>query len=123
MSTPFFIPPAHDVPLVRADDSYSLRDLCAIAAVPCRGSGAWTNRKVSFQHRTALKIVAEPGDWGSVLIECVVTDPILRSRLALQILAYSIHDLVAKESIRGAAWNTLSPPKGRPKKARALTSC
>gem|GEM_PF-2808169 len=48
--------------------------------------------------------------------------PRARARLALGALAYSIMDLVARESIRGAAWAAAAPPRGRASSGTALTN-
>ena len=57
-----------------------------------------------------------------MLIETKIKDPIEQAKLALYILAHGLHDLVAKESIKGLSWTKPMPPTGRPKKMRALSN-
>ena len=126
---------------------YTISELCKRLKIPCRATGVWTQRKVEIfsnyskvlnyntisNHNTDHEIIifAEPGDWGKVEI-FIPKYYKNRELLALYILAYGMHDIVAKESILQAKLNpaykdilratTLNPPRGRPKKQRALST-
>ena len=118
----FFIPPIRYVALLPTQKSRTTRELCAHAGVPCRASGAWTERRIQIAYSGTIKISAEPGDWGVVRIEVPVKGVKKRSQMALYILAYGLHDLVAKQSIIGAAWAVVKAPRGRPSRGCALSS-
>ena len=122
MQMPFFIPIPKIVPLLKLKHGRPLREHCAKAGVVCRGSGAWTQRLVEVRFGAKLQILIEPGDWGAVLITAPTKAASEKSRLALYILAYGLHDLVAKESIRNTPLSEVTPPLGRPRISRALTN-
>jgi hypothetical protein len=122
MSMPLFFPPATYVPGLTLRAPISLRELCARAGVECRASGSWTERQIELVNAVTLKIAAAPGDWGEVRLELPRIGKLSQARLALAALAYGLHDLVAKESIRGAEWARVTPPRGRPKTGQALTN-
>lgn len=125
MSSHFFIPPTIIVSSLNLDNSLDIEELCSLAGVPCRATGTWTKRKIEIKLADELKIFSEPGDWGKVLIYLKKKKQfktIEKARAALCILAYSLHDLVAKESIKQAPWSRLIPPKGRKKSLRALSN-
>ena len=142
MSTPLFFPIVQYVPRLELRNSLSIRELCSNAGVACRASGVWTERKVEVICGMRAQVLAEPGDWGSVKITIASKPgasfpavarswslgmPVSRTereqaRYALAVLAFSLHDLVAKESIKGQPWLQVSPPKGRPRTGKALTT-
>ena len=62
-----------------------------------------------------------PGDWAEVRLQVPGTGE-TGARQALGYLAYELHDLVAKESIRSQTWAVIAPPRGRPRRGRALTA-
>ncbi len=74
-----------------------------------------------MRYGPVFKMVAEPGDWGKVRVELPYTDRLNQARLALAAMAFGMHDIVAKESIRAAAWLRLRPPRGRPRSGCALS--
>jgi hypothetical protein len=117
MSIPFFLPiPSFHAKLPLAD-AIPLDELCVRAGVRCKASGAWTRRMVSFVPSSSLFVRAMPGANG-IEIGTDQTDPVWRARIALSILAYSMMDLVARESIRGAEWARIKAPVGRPASGR-----
>lgn len=118
MYTPFFVPPPRFTGRLILRRPRTVRELCALVGVPCRGSGEWTNRLVEVRYGSVLTITALPGDWGSVVITAPVRGVLAQSQLALYLLAYALHDLVAKESIRTTKLAQISPPKGRPRRTR-----
>jgi hypothetical protein len=123
MSTALLYPPPEIVASLQAKGALSLRALCALAGVPCRASGAWTERKVRLVRGTGLRIRKEPGDEG--MVEIALPDvagvrSTTAARAALGVLAYGLMDLVARESVRHADWARPAPPRGRPKTGLAL---
>jgi hypothetical protein len=60
-----------------------------------------------------LQISAEPGEWSAVQIGIPKSGKRDAARLALAVLAYAIHDVVAKQSIVGQSWARVAPPRGR----------
>lgn len=123
MSIPLFFPPTKYESGLRLTGAMSLSEVCLAAGVRCAATGAWTARKVEIAHGDALSVFAEPGDWGGVKI---ILKPGLtcqqEARLALAVMAYSLHDLVAKQSIAGKGWASVAAPRGRPPSARPLTA-
>ena len=121
MSIPFFLPPPTYLPHLSVKKPLTLTALCKLAGVPCRASGAWIEREVEIVSGRELSIVAEPGDWGRVRIVMPASDRTYTARFALVVMAFALHDLVARESIKGAPWAAVTPPRGRRKTGRALT--
>jgi len=121
MSIPLFFPAVKYLPNLVLRDSITIKELCAHAGITCRASGSWTSRKVEIVHADSLSVIAEPGDWGNVIIQMPLHERQQRARLALAVLAYGMHDLVAKQSVAGLAIMRLGPPKGRRKAARAMS--
>ena len=123
MSIPLFYPPVRYLPRLQLSErATSLRELCGIAGVACKASGAWTDRVVDLSFAADLQIFAEPGDWSTVQITMPVDTPCNAARLALAVMAYALHDLVARQSIQGAPWARVAPPRGRIATGAALTT-
>lgn len=122
MSIPLFYPAANFVPTLALTAPVSIEQLCNQAGIKCKASGAWTGRQIELAPGAELKITAEPGDWGKVKLEIPPSEPQHEALLALAVLAYGLHDLVAKQSLSGNTRVALAPPRGRPKKARALST-
>jgi hypothetical protein len=124
MSIPLFYPTPTYVASLPLTKPMSLAELCARAGVPCRGSGAWTARQVQVQaDRGGLSLTSEPGYKGRVRVLVPEhLDAQQAARVALGAMAYALMDLVARESIRGAAWAKPDKPRGRPPSGRALSS-
>ena len=121
MSIPLFFPPATFVPQLLLSTPVSIKALCELAGIECRASGAWTGREIETIEGGKLRVTAEPGDWGRVRIEIPKGDPQKQALLALAVLAYGMHDLVAKQSLLGNKLISVAPPRGRPRKARPLS--
>lgn len=102
----------------------ALRDLCERAKVVCRASGDWTLRPVRISRGERLLVVREPGGWGAVEITLPNIDPksVKAAQMALEVMAYGEMDLVARESIKGAAWAKPVTRRGRPKSGMALSA-
>jgi|GEM_PF-1612778 len=126
MTIPLFFPPVTYVQRLSLRAPSTIRQLCEIAGVECRASGAWTERQVEIVGGKELKITAEPGDWGKVMIEfgpMKLATKVGRqgAQIALAVLAYGMHDLAAKQSVIASSWTRIVSPKGRPKSDRALS--
>jgi hypothetical protein len=123
MSIPLFWPSVRYVPRLNIGArATTLRALCDVAGVPCRASGAWTNRIIDVIENDAVQIVAEPDDWSAVQIFVPSSTQRDAARLALAALAYALHDPVAKQSIQGAPWARIAVPRGRIATSTALSS-
>lgn len=123
MSIPLFFPSVRYVPrLALSPYATTLRALCGAAGVACKASGAWTERIVDVIEADTLRIVAEPGDEAPVQICVPQSEGRKRARLALAAMAYRLHDLVAKQSIRGEPWTRIAPPRGRIRSGTALST-
>ena len=121
MSIPLFFAPVKYVRELFLSAPLTLMELCQQAGITCKASGAWTDRRIELIRNDKLEVFAEPGDWGSVRIKTPDCDEQQQARLALAILAYGMHDLVAKQGVVGCKWLRLGPPRGRPRKRRALS--
>lgn len=122
MSRIFFTPAPHYVQQIHKGNFLPLGQLCQCAGVKCAASGSWTERKVDIKYGNLLRIEVEPGDWGAVRIVMKKSTKLAEARLALLVLAYSLHDLVAKQSIIGAPWARVPIPSGRIKTGMALSN-
>lgn len=122
MSTPFFISPPIYVETIISSRAVTIQALCNTAGVKCQASGSWINRRVEIKHGPRVLIEAEPGDWGTVRITMPKTNKIEEARVALTILAYSLHDLVAKQSIKGQLFSKVPNPRGRKRTGKALSN-
>ena len=99
-----------------------LHEWCALAGVPCRASGAWTERLIAVRAGAEEALIVMSGSCGAVQITTPRSGLVTQARYVVGLLAYGLNDLVARETIRGAPWAKLRPPKGRPRSARALTN-
>jgi len=122
MSTILFFPHVTYVKALARRNSLTLAELCNRAGIKCRASGKWTEREVEIVRSDDTAVTAEPGDWGRVRIEMRLRDARQQARFALLVMAYGLHDLVAKQSVRGQEWARLKAPRGRPRQGRALTN-
>lgn len=111
----FFIPPPVYKDNLRLVTPITIRELCALAKVPCKASGVWTERLIEVARGEFLRILAEPGSWGKVRIEVPHRKGADVFAVALNVLAYGLHDLVARESIKGTYLSSVKPRPGRPK--------
>lgn len=121
MSIPMYIPAPSYVRRLPLKRPMTLDMLCQRVGIECRASGLWTKRQVEIVHGDTLEIMAEPGDWGAVQIRTPERDAKRKARLALAVLAYGLHDLAARQSVIASRCFQLRPPRGRPRKARALS--
>jgi len=123
MSTPLFFPSPRYRRSLPTAGAVSVRELCALAGVPCRASGGWTERPVVVVRADAYAIEAQPGGWGAVRI--LVPRSLGRGevhRHALAALAFGLMDPVARQSIRGQPWARPAMPRGRPATGTARSS-
>lgn len=122
MSILLFHPPPTYLNSLKLNKFYTITDLCKRLNIPCKASGEWTERKVEIRYGSDLIIEAEPGDWGAVRITMEKSNKRQEAQTALLVLAYGIHDLVAKESIKKLPWSRIPVPRGRIKTGKALTN-
>ena len=120
MKSTFFIAPTQYQKDLKLECPFTLRELCELAGVRCKATGAFTDRKVELAEGEEIRVLAEPGDWGRVKIFLKTGSKKSMAMQALIVMAYGLHDLVAKESIRGESWVKLKAPVGRPKCTKPL---
>ena len=123
MISPIFFPKAKYVPTLSTGGAVTLRQLCADAGIPCRASGAWCDRMVTYYEADCMEIWAMPGPQGSVLMSLPkgMTKK-ENARMALLVMAYGLFDGVARESVRGVDWARKIKPAGRPKSCLAMSN-
>ena len=112
MKIPLFFPIPLLVSTIDVQDALPLHVWIDRAGVPCRASGRWIDRPVVAAPNTQTQ--REPGDWGAVRVgvpQGLSSQD--EARYVVVVMAFSVMDLVARESIRGAAWARPSPPPGR----------
>lgn len=110
------MPPPRIVPTLRMRKAMTIAALCEAAGVACRASGAWTQREVALELAAEPAVEAEPGSWGRVRVGVPPAhsrNARERARFGLAVLAYSLMDPVARESIRGCDW-ARPGQRGRP---------
>lgn len=124
MSIPLFLPIPIYANLPPSAKALTIRTLCARAGIACKASGRWVDRPVELVKRanTPPSVLAAPGDWGMVRITHGEGDQVKAAQFALAILAYSMHDLVCRQSIAGQPWAQISRPRGRVKKPKAASN-
>jgi hypothetical protein len=122
MKAPSFYPPVTYVAALRLDRALPLRGLCALAETPCQASGRWTERPVELADGP-WAITATAASWGNVRITLPLTGHQRDdARQALCALAYGLHDLVARECVRGALWSRPRCPPGRRPSGQAMSA-
>ena len=129
LPSPLFFPPVRwmrNLPQ-SSEESLTLAQWCERAGVPCRASGEWINRRVSWWRSAEMEIEAEPGYMSPVRIG--VPSGVARhggveiARHILQVLAYStLFDSVARESVRGIPWARNHVQRGRPKSSNPMSN-
>ncbi len=122
MSNIFFYPPIIFLNSIKLNKPLSIARLCSQLKIPCKASGDWIERKVEIKYGQQLIIESEPGDWGAVRITMKKSTVVKEAQTALLVLAYALHDLVAKESIKNLTWSRIPVPMGRIKTGKALSN-
>lgn len=124
MSIPLFLPIPVYANLPPSAKALTIRALCTRAGVACKASGRWVDRPVELVKRThaAPSVLAAPGDWGLVRITHGEQNQVKAAQFALAIMAYSLHDLVCRQSIAGQPWAQIALPRGRMKKPKAASN-
>lgn len=124
MSIPLFLPIPVYAQITPTSTALTVRALCARAGVACQASGSWTNRPVEVIVRPGAPstVTVAPGDWGVVRITQPESDRQKAAQFALAIMAYSVHDVVCRQSIAGQPWAKIALPRGRIKKNKAMTN-
>jgi hypothetical protein len=118
---PVNLPPTTVVAVAPAGDSRTVEELCREAGIACRVTGPSTKRTINLRYSKTVKACREPGLAGTVTLGLPETVPHKRAVLALGVLAYSVFDYVARESLRGLPESRPSAPRGRPRKPQPLT--
>jgi hypothetical protein len=122
MTTPAFYPPARILVSIDRTGEIPLRKLIERAGLSCRASGSWAERGIVLMPGRD-DILREPGSAGRVAIGVpAAASPRAQARHAVAALAYGVMDVVARESIRGAAWARVKTPPGRPRRGLAKST-
>ena len=123
---PMFFPVQTYVPSITAGQGMRLQELCEKLGVQCRASGHWIERRIHVTHAEQgvdPAIEAEPGSTGAVHITTPAGASQTQSlQYALAAMAYGLFDLVARESIKGAAWARPTLPAGRKRSGTAKSN-
>ena len=119
---PLFFPSPEYVPRIEAHTPFTTEALCTLAGVACKASGPWTQRRVGIVTGDGLRIWVAVTPGREVLIQATQRTPQAMARFALGALAYSVFDLVARQSIAGQPWSRVAPPPGRPKSRSAKSN-
>lgn len=99
----------------------TLPDLCRAAGVSCRVSGLSTRRFLAMATTPRMRVVRMPGSLSDVWMGIPPGTPRRRALLALGMLAYSVFDYGARETLRGLPESRATVGPGRPRSARSLT--
>ena len=113
---PVNLPPTSVVAIAPDGESHTVESLCREAGIACRVTGPSTQRRVNLRYGRIITACREPGASGTVTLELPERVPHKRALLALGVLAYSVFDYVARESMRGLPESRPSTPRGRPRK-------
>jgi hypothetical protein len=113
MTLPLFFPDPIYVPQIPRRGALPLAEVCALAGVPCRATGRWTERLVIIESDEKVPdgaVWAEPSG-GTVRIIVPTAhsgSSRARARYALGVLAFVLFDAVSRASIRGQDWTAIS---------------
>lgn len=118
---PAIFPKTTIVRRVEKGQRMTVQSLCQAAGIGCRVTGPAARRKIYLRQADGLEASREPGSYGSVSIGLPGGDKKNRAILALGVLAYSVFDYAARESMRGRPEARLSLPLGRPCKPHPLS--
>lgn len=97
----------------------TVQSLCRAAGIECRVTGPAAERRV-YLNVGKLKAAREPGSYGHVSLGIPGGDKKKRAILALGLLAYTVFDYAARESMRGRPESKQAFPLGRPRKVLVL---
>jgi hypothetical protein len=119
---PVFLPNPTIMTKVSVGTSVSVKGLCHQAGIECRVTGPSADRLVFLHDANEIEVTREPGNMGRVSIGLPRTDHHRQAVLALGVLAYSVFDYAARESVRG--WDEMrpAPPHVRPKIPKPKTN-
>lgn len=122
MNTFFLPPPTYVRQILDTSSFQTLNEWCEQAQIPCKASGGWTNQRLGLIDKASLCIeIDQSGQIGIGGLKFGET-PTTIARYVLCIAAYHLHNLVAKESVRGRSWAKVTAPKGRVPQARVKTN-
>lgn len=95
--------------------------LCRAAGIECKVTGPAVGRRIYLYRSGEIDVAREPGSFGAVAVGLPEGNDRDCAVLALGLLAYSVFDYVARESMRGRPEARFSLSVGRPRKARPLS--
>lgn len=122
MNTFFLPPPAYVRQIFDTASFQSLKEWCEQAHIPCKASGDWTNQRLGLIDKALLCIEIDSlGQIGIGGLESGKT-PTKIAQDVLCIAAYHLHNLVAKESVRGYLWAKVTAPTGRVRQVRVKSN-
>ena len=115
MSLPVFFPIPRYSNRLSEDGARPLSEICVLAGASCRASGMMARRLVVILPQGEggkPSIQARATTWGVVHIRvpAQVKTERGRARYALGALAFGLHDVAAKESIRRLKWSRAADP-------------
>lgn len=122
MSLPVFFPTADVATALPPGKRFTLSELCKLAGVECRVTGAPAQRRLRVGESPVLRAVRIPGPLSEVWLGVPPGNPRSRALKALGLLAYGAFDYGARETLRGLAIARPSPGPGRPSSGSALSA-
>jgi hypothetical protein len=122
MSLPVFFPTADVATTLPPGKRFTLRELCTLAGVECRVTGAPAERRLRVGESPVLRAVRIPGPLSEVWLGIPRGNPRSRALKALGLLAYGAFDYGARETLRGLTIARPGPGPGRPSSGFALSA-
>ncbi len=122
MSLPVFFPAAEVAATLPAGEGLTVRELCGLAGVACRVTGAPAERRVRLGEASVLRAIRAPGPLSEVWLGVPPAQARARALTAVGLLAYGVLDYCARESLRGLAIAKPSAGRGRPISGRAIVA-
>ena len=121
MSLPVFFPVPEIALELPEGDPVTLSSLCEAAGVSCRVTGLSAGRHLKIAACPRMRVVRAPGTMSAVWLGIPPASPRRRALLALGILAYSVFDYGARETLRGLPESRAAAGPGRPRVGRPAT--
>ena len=118
---PMILPKVKIVAKIPRGARFTVKSLCRDAGIECKVTGSSALREIHLLTTSELEASREPGPSGSVAVGLPAGSLADRAVLALGVLAYAVLDYASRESVRGLPIMRSSPPRGRPRKAHALS--
>ncbi len=121
MSLPVFFPTPEITLELPEGEPATLESLCVAAGVACRVTGLSASRPLKIAVRPQMRVARTPGQLSPVWLGIPPASPRRRALLALGMLAYSVFDYGARETLRGLPESRASAGPGRPRTGRPAT--